>query len=266
MGNVYEALRQAEIDAVRSGSAVGQERTCREVSQPLAFPSNRLEGAGTLARQKAVDHRLVTMNHDRGAGAEQFRMLSVRLKDRRKEAGLRKILITSSVPGEGKSVVAANLAVSLARGGGENVLLLGGDVLSPGLNRLLGCDGIPGIHECLNGDQPYINYLYRVAPFSLWFLPPGKASDRINVMESARLKELLDLLSSSFDWVVIDSPPLLPLADANVWARMVDGVLLVVREGKTSKKCLQRAISGLGGPQLLGVVVNECRHANADGY
>ena len=266
MGNVYEALRQAEIASASSGTAVRQEWTCREVTEPLAFPSNRLEGAATLGSDTAVDHRLVTMSHDRGAGAEQFRILSVRLRDRRKQAGLRKILVTSSVPGEGKSVVAANLAVSLARGGGENVLLLGGDLLSPGLNRLLGCDGIPGIHECLNSDQPYIKYLYRVAPFSLWFLPPGKPNDRINVLESVRLKELLELLSSSFEWLVIDSPPLLPLADANVWARMVDGVLLVVREGKTSKKYLQRAISVLGSLQLLGVVVNECSHVNADGY
>jgi len=266
MGNVYEALRQAEMDTANSGSAVRQEWTSRDVPEPLVFPSNALEGTPTLRSEDAIDHRLVTMSDERGGGAEQFRILSVRLRDQRKQAGLRKILVTSSVPGEGKSVVAANLAVSLARSVGENVLLLGGDLLSPGLNRLLGCNGIPGIHEYLSSNQSYIKYVYRVAPFSLWFLPPGKSFGRVNILESARLKDLVESLSASFDWVVIDSPPLLPLADASVWARMVDGVLLVVREGKTSKKRLQRAISSLGSVQLLGVVVNDCSHATADGY
>jgi len=176
-------------------------------------------------------------------------------------------LVTSSVAGEGKSLIAANLAASLAREEKSKVLLVGGDLRCLALNRLFGCDGLQGLSEYLETDDPFTKYLYRVEPLALWFLPAGTSSAQpMQLLQSNRLKELLEIVSSSFDWTVIDSPPLLPLADANVWARMVDGSLLVVREGKTPKKSLQQAVESLGNIPLLGVVVNECKHMHNDHY
>ena len=99
-----------------------------------------------------------------------------------------------------------------------------------------------------------IYYLYSPG---FWFLPAGRPPENpLELMQTGKLSSLLVQLTASFDWIIIDSPPLLPLADTSVWARFADGVLLVVREGKTEKRQLQRGLTALDRSKLLGVVVN----------
>ena len=85
-------------------------------------------------------------------------------------------------------------------------------------------------------------------------------------MQSGRLSELLNQLTPQFDWIVIDSPPVLPLADTSVWTRLVDGVFLVAREGKTEKKQLQRGLEALDQSKLLGVILNSCTNTDHTNY
>lgn len=260
MGNIYEALRRAELEQPGIDPLIQQTCYPYAVPQPLTSVPVTLDQVAPLQPAAAMDARLVAIMDGKCLGAEQFRVLSIRLIDLQNQSAVKKILVTSSTSGEGKSVIAANLAASLARNAQQKVLLLGGDLRCLALNRLLGCNGLPGLSDYLLGDGPLTNYLYRVDPLPLWFMPGGSSSiQALQLLESARLKELLDVLASAFDWVIVDSSPLLPLADSIVWARMVDGTLIVVREGKTPKKLLQKAVESLGRASLLGIVVNECR-------
>jgi len=260
MGNVYEALRRAESEQPGT-SPLEQPWNGGDVPDLVPFPVSDLNQAAQSCPEGEIDPHLVSLLDCQGQAAEQFRLLSVRLRDLRHQNSLKKILVTSSAAGEGKSVVASNLAVSLALDGEQKVLLLGGDLGSLALNRLLGCNGLRGLTEYLQ-DEPLTHCVYRVRSLALWFMPAGSTSSPkvVQCLQSGRLKELLERLCSSFDWIVIDSPPLLPLADANIWARMADGTLLVIREGKTPRKPLGRALETLGNVPLLGVVMNECNH------
>ena len=170
---------------------------------------------------------------------------------------LKKLLITSTLPEEGKSLVSANLAATLARRKQQKVLLLEGDLRRPVLSKQFGHAHIPGITEWLYEGAGPINSIYYLDGPGFWFLPAGRPPENpLELMQTGRLSSLLVQLTSAFDWIIIDSPPLLPLADTSVWARLADGALLVVREGKTEKRQLQRGLTALDRSKLLGVVVN----------
>ena len=98
-----------------------------------------------------------------------------------------------------------------------------------------------------------IQDIYRLEGLNLWFLPAGRPPENpLELMQSGRLSQLLDQLSAWFDWIVIDSPPILPLADTSVWARLADGILLVTREGTTKRRMLQRGLQALERVEVAG--------------
>jgi capsular exopolysaccharide synthesis family protein len=217
-----------------------------------------------LARSKVVTpvpepmSRLVALNGNHGLGAEKFRVLATRLKALQSLGELRRVLLTSSVPNEGKSLVAANLALTLAKGG-QTVLLLGGDLRRSKVSRLFGLGDLKGLTDYLQGSGPVGDYIYQVDTSSLWILPGGgNVEYPLEVLQSVRLTQLLQEISQFFDWMIIDCPPLLPLADASLWLVTVDAVLMVVRQNHTPKKLLQKALEGLDKSKLLGFVLNEC--------
>jgi Mrp family chromosome partitioning ATPase len=99
--------------------------------------------------------------------------------------------------------------------------------------------------------------IYRLDALGLWVLPAGRATQNpLELMQSGRLLPLMDQLSEWFDWIVIDSPPVLPFADTIIWARLSDGILLAARKGKTEKKQLQRGLEALEKSKLLGAILN----------
>jgi capsular exopolysaccharide synthesis family protein len=190
--------------------------------------------------------------------AERFRMLANRLLHLRRSRELKIVQVTSSVIGEGKSTISANLAVTLARRPSQRVLLLEGDLRKPALTEILGAVSVPGLGEWwekadLGAPLP----VYRVAGLGLWFLPAGAAKDVTDVMQSPLLPQVLTELAKHFDWVIIDSPPLLPIADAAIWARLADGTLLVLRAAVAPKKAVRKALENLDNARLLGFVLND---------
>ena len=164
-------------------------------------------------------------------------------------------------------MVSANLAVTLARRKSQRVLLLEGDLRRPVLARDFGLPNLAGLSECLQGEARLITNIYRLEGAGLWFLPAGAPPENpLELMQSGRLVELLDQLTAWFDWIIIDSPPILPLADTSVWARIADGILLVAREGTTQKRQLKRGLEALNQPKLLGVVLNGSTNADHSNY
>jgi len=163
--------------------------------------------------------------------------------------------------------VAANLAAILARRQQPKILLLEGDLRRPSLARQFGLGSIPGLSEWLKGEPRPIKHIYRLEGPNLWFLPAGRPPENpLELMQSGRLSELLNQLSAWFDWIIIDSPPILPLADTSVWARLADGVLLVTREGITKKQMLQRGLQAIEQSKLLGAVVNSSSNTDHSNY
>jgi capsular exopolysaccharide synthesis family protein len=211
-----------------------------------------------------AQNRLVCMGDDESAAAEAFRLLGVRVRNLRRDRALKKILITSTVPQEGKSMTAANLACTLAQTTQQRILLLEGDLRRPSLSAKFGLGRHPGICECLKGQRTLTSCIYHLKDASLWILPAGSAqSNALELLQSGDLTAIMDSLTKWFDWVIIDSPPVLPLGDTSVWARFSDGILLVTRQGTTEKQHLQRGLDALERKKLIGAVLN-CSQSSSD--
>jgi protein-tyrosine kinase len=203
--------------------------------------------------------RLVAWTTPNSLGAEKFRALAVRLDALRRQTQLHSLQVTSSVINEGKSFVASNLAVTLAKYSGSKTLLIEGDLHRPTLGSMFGLQGLPGLGDWwLGRNQDLSRFLVRVTGSALWFLPAGKDCDRpSDILRSAQLAEGFAQLAGQFDWIVVDSTPMLPVIDANLWSRLVDGTLIVIREGVAPLKALKKGLQSLDNPKLIGVVVNE---------
>jgi Mrp family chromosome partitioning ATPase len=118
----------------------------------------------------------------------------------------------------------------------------------------------PGICSWLNGENSLISSMYRLEGAGIWMLPAGASTgNSLDLLQSGRVIPMMEQLSSWFDWVVIDSPPILPLADTSVWTNMADGILLVTRQGTTQKKQLKRGIEALANQKVIGAVLNSAK-------
>jgi len=211
--------------------------------------------------------RLVCITDKESLAAEKFRFLGVRLRQLQQSRPIKKVLITSTIPQEGKSMVAANLACTLARRTQQKTLLLEGDLRRPSLSQLFGLGKIPGMSEWLQGERGPMTSIYQLEGAGLWLLPAGSAPrNPLELMQSGRLSVLMDQLASWFDWIVIDSPPVLPLADTSIWMRLADGILLVARQGTTQKEQLQRGLEAIEPAKLLGALLNSSLDATHNYY
>jgi capsular exopolysaccharide synthesis family protein len=253
-----EALPVAMPDLAFENSVTEAPATQSAPETSGEFPS--LEVSVTAAS------RLVYFSEPDSLAAEKFRFLGVRLRQMQQTRPLKKVLITSTIPEEGKSLVSANLAGVLARRK-QKVLLIEGDMRRPTLAQQFGLGRLAGLAEWLQSGQQTPSNIYRLGGPGLWLMPAGDPpANPLELMQSGRLSHLMSQLSSMFDWIVVDSPPLLPLADTTVWARLTDGVLLVTREGKTEKRQLQRGLDAVKNLSLLGVVLNGCVRSDHENY
>jgi capsular exopolysaccharide synthesis family protein len=295
MSRIFEALQRSESE--RSGTPLAPPTLATELLQvvereanaaaPKDFSANELAHLDFPERDSAKsdfaesdlsqfqslpvslprDSKLICLTAPESLGAEKFRFLGVRLRHLQHTRSLKKLLITSSIPEEGKSTVSANLATILARKQQPKILLVDGDLRRPSLSKQFGLAKLPGLSEWLRGEPRPITHIYRLEGPNLWFLPAGRPPENpLELMQAGRLSRLMEQLAGWFDWIIIDSPPVLPLADTSVWARLVDGILLVTREGTTKKRQLQSGLQALEQSKLLGAVVNSCASTDHTNY
>jgi len=245
----------------------------------LAFPSdeepartsdqvNQFSQFQALRVLVPLQSRLVCVTDKESLAAEKFRFVAVRLRQLQQSRALKTVLITSCVPKEGKSMVAANLACTLARRARQKTLLLEGDLRRPSLAQMFGLGRIPGICEWLQGESGPATSIYRLEGPDLWILPAGSTPrNPLELMQSGRLSALMDQLKAWFDWIVVDSPPVLPLGDTSVWMRLADGILLVTRQGTSEKRQLQRGLETIEQSKLIGALLNcSTNTAHSDYY
>ena len=232
-----------------------------------ASRSEVLEKLPSLQISLSLQSRLVCLTDKENPTAEAIRLLGVRLRDLRRSRPLKKVLITSTIPQEGKSTISANLACALAQSSDEKTLLIEGDLRRPSLLQMFGIEKVRGISECVRDEGRKLAGIYRLENAGCWILPAGQApSNPLELLQSQRLHALMDQLTAYFDWIIIDSPPVLPLADTSIWMRMADGVLLVTRQGTTQKHQLQKGIEALDQQKLLGALLNGAMASAYSGY
>jgi capsular exopolysaccharide synthesis family protein len=197
---------------------------------------------------------------DSARGAEEFRTLRSRLYHAREKMTLKKILVTSALPKEGKSFTSANLAQVLVRQHGRRVLLVDADLRGPRLHMMLGTTSSPGLSEYLQGENDEFSIMQR-GPFeNLFFIPSGREiGNAAELVGNGRLKALLQRVEPLFDWIIIDSPPVIPVSDSSVLAKACDGVLMVVRSNSTPFDLARKARQEFPAEALVGVVLNGTR-------
>jgi capsular exopolysaccharide synthesis family protein len=190
--------------------------------------------------------------------AEQYRALRTRLGQAEGGAVLRSVLITSPQKGEGKSVTAANLALTMAQELQRRVVIVEADLRKPSLQQMFGLPIGPGLSEFLTGAVELKDVIKFLSQYHLAVIPGGaEPMNPAELLGSTAMRRLLDHLRTRFDRVILDTPPVLPLADVAVLAPIVDGVLLVVRAGFTPKPAIENALRGFDATHLIGVVLNE---------
>ncbi len=230
----------------------------------LAEPS---ETPAVLVSPLPESH-LVALTDPNSLGAEKFRALATRFDHLRNQRELRSFQVTSSVIDEGKTLVAGNIAVTLAKYSGSKTLLVEGDLHRPTLANLFGVSELRGLNHWWSSGEPELGkFVHRLNGIPLWFLPAGKPCNQpSDMLRSERFQKAFRHLASQFEWIVVDSTPMLPIVDVNLWSRLLDGTLLVVREGVASVNALKKGLQALDHPKLIGVVVNEAKEINQVGY
>ena len=216
---------------------------------------------------------------ERGNAVEQFRSLRTRLFGFRDLNKLKSILISSALPREGKSFIAANLAISFARHKASRVLLIDGDMRRSSLHALFGCEQTPGLTTYLAGHASLAQIMQNAAvnddgsPLfaglgSLTFIGGGEEGDKAaDLSGSGRFKKLIEEASPYFDWIIVDSSPVNLVTDGVNLATACDAVLMVARGGVTKFEAAQRALGELKSSKILGVVLNAVdRSPQSDGY
>ncbi len=199
-------------------------------------------------------------------GPERFRTLRSRLYKIASTRNLKKVLITSGVAAEGKTFVASNLAQSIIQQPELRVLLIDADLRSSRLHLLFGTQSCPGLSDYLRGEADEYGVIQKGTSENLFLIPGGNlVSNPSELLLSDKMKQLLSTVTPVFDWIIIDSPPTLPVHDATVLAEMVDGVLFVIRAGSTDAEIVERTAGEFRGKNLLGVVLNRVQKADSYG-
>ena len=231
--------------------------------------SKKLLPIGTSAGNgERSEIALVTYEQPQSSMAEAFRSLRTAVLLSSAERPPRLLLVTSGQPADGKTATAINLAVALAQRGGK-VVLVEADLRKPSAHKVLRVDGKHGLSLYLSGSQERNGLVVPTAVSNLFFIPAGPVPPNpAELLSSSRMKQLLGELSKEYDHIILDSPPLLSITDATVLSVMVDGVVLVVRFGKTTREVLRHMRQMLHNvnARVLGVVLNGVALNSVDYY
>ncbi|MEP6783305.1 MAG: polysaccharide biosynthesis tyrosine autokinase [Acidobacteriota bacterium] len=201
------------------------------------------------------DKLVVSPSVDRSV-VEQYRHLAATFHQAQKSSGVRTVTVTSALPSEGKTLTATNLALTLSESYQRRVLLIDADLRRPRMREMFGLPMSEGLADALTsarGTRLPVHHVTR----NLWVLAAGTmVPDPMNLLVSPAMKQLIDDARESFDWVIVDTPPVAILPDAHLLSAMIDTALLVVSAQSTPYPIAQRAVEAIGAKKILGVVLN----------
>ena len=250
------APRHASADATRAvqeGPRTGAAEPASDASRTGRSKADSIFERidARLAEKVVADANMSALSR------EQYRRIAAVLHDAQATTGLRVIMISSAVPGEGKTLTATNLSLTLSESYQRRVLLIDADLRKPTLHQIFKIDTTSGLTSGLNPDSAAKLTVHQVSP-RLTVLPAGRpTSDPMAGLTSERMRRLLEEAKETFDWVIVDTPPLMLLPDAHLLASMVDGALLVIRAESTPYDLSRRAAEAIGAKRIIGVVLNQ---------
>lgn len=197
---------------------------------------------------------------------EQYRRLGAVMYQAQADRGTRVVMITSTVPAEGKSLTATNLALTLSESYRQRVLLVDADLRRPTLHDVFQIPNLAGISDWLKGDGAGKMPLVQLTRH-LTLLPGGRPDpDPMSALVSDRMKYVLTRARERFDWVIVDTPPVAGLPDGHLLAALVDTIVFVVAAGRTPAAAVQRAVEQLGRERIIGVVLNRVEGHSLKAY
>ncbi len=258
----------------RIEKALAKAASERKVRKRGVLYKQESQKAWVTSKQISIDHSkvskgIVTLLEPSSIHAEQFRNLRTHILSTGEDKSHRLFLITSSVKGEGKTTVAINLAISIAQSIEETVLLVDCDLRLPMVHTMLGLDVKDGLADYLSNDIEFSDLLYKTDIGKLTVLgagnPPSNPSELIG---SEKMETLLKEIKSRYDnrYIIIDSPPLLPITDSNILGSIVDSIILVVQAGQTPKDTVNQALSFIGDKaDIMGILLNNVEKTS-EGY
>jgi capsular exopolysaccharide synthesis family protein len=234
--------------------------TATAAAAPAATPASPATALADFPVEEARLHpeqRLVFYTNPHSPAADRFRYLRMRLREPWAAGKLKRLLITSPVPNDGKSTVTLNLATALSERGQRSVLVIDADLHNSRLAERLGLKARAGLSECLQDGLDPLSAIRRVEPFGWHLLPAGEPpSNATELLQAPHLAKILEQVSAIFDWILIDSPPAVPLTDAISLQAHAHASLLVIRAGHTPRGAVEQATALLGTKNMLGVIVN----------
>ena len=239
MGKMFEALQKAEKDRIQ---------------EP------RREPVKTIADDTVLDNKLVSFFQPGSIVAEQFRKLRTYLFRPGLQNPPKTILVTSAFSGEGKSLIAINLAISIAIELNSYALLVDCDLRNPTLSRWFGLQKSKGLSDYLLGNDELPDFLVKTQIDKLGLLCGGSSQENpVELIGSKKMESLVDELKSRYEdrYIILDSSPVLATTEPNVLDKMVDAIILVVRAGETPRESVQQAINMLKTDKIIGVVLND---------
>ena len=241
-----------EVERPREPVMTAEEQVSPS-AQGRMLPNLRHQVNAELDTKTVVDEHMIP------ASREQYRRLAAALHQAQRSTGFKVVMVASAVAGEGKSLTAANLALTLSESYRRNVLIIDADLRRPTQHAIFQVSGAPGLSEGLVSlDEPKLP-LHRLSS-RLTVLPAGRpTSDPIGAITSERMRRLVEEAKEVFDCVIIDTPPVGLLTDAALLASMADGVVLVVKAESTPFDLVNRAVDALGRERMMGVVLNRAR-------
>lgn len=263
MGKIFEALEKAtrqtrsKDPSPARGKKKGEGRAPNNDNVvPFANPKN-------VIANLEIESMLVAYHDPQSVEAELFKILRTNLLFPSKGRPPKSILITSAMPGEGKSFVASNLAISIANGLEEHVLLVDADVRRPSIHRFFGLGRTEGLCDYLQKGKNVSNHFIKTPIDKLTLLPAGSPPDNpVELLTTQKMKALIHEVSHRYEdrFIVIDSAPSSLASETAAIAKYIDGIIIVVRAGKTPRKAVTEVIEKLGKEKLLGIILNYSDH------
>lgn len=271
MGKIFDALEKTEkksAEMKRSAVKVHKNR----------LRAGKLEKVVPLVNAKLdlvpnqLDKSLITYHEPQSVEAEMFKTLRTNILFPSSGLSPKTILVTSALPDDGKTYVSTNLAISIAYGVEEHVLLIDGDIRKPDIHGRFGFQNVPGLSEYLykgNNVADLSEVLLKTPIEKMTILPAGKPPAKPSeLMASKKMKALIEEVKNRYDdrYVLIDSPPPSMAPETIAMAKNVDGIILVVKAGKTPRAAISDTIEQIGKDKLFGVVLNQADQSSKKYY
>jgi len=267
-----DVLPELQAEAAVTESVTSSDRLGQEEITPVSAPAPpvaRVEAPSQLFEHVDMRYRGRTVLDATVApqSREQYRRVAASLHHAQAVSGIKVVMVTSAVVGEGKTLTASNLAMTLSESYQKEVLLVDADFRRPSVHAVFGIPTEPGLAESLTSEQGQ-KIRVRLVSSRLGVLTGGRpTSDPIAALTSDRMRMLVQEARNTFDWIVLDTPPVALLTDANLVSSMTDGALIVVKAGETPWDLVERAVQAVGRERTLGVVLNRATsHLPSSGY